>query len=95
MQSDKIVSSCFDEEVAMGRDNFLSAFEYIHEPREDDRHNSRRPTTVFEARMPGAMTTEEVEDQIDLDRWKLKLGRRLVELEVRLKLQTYAANETG
>lgn len=71
----------------MGPEILKTALEYVHGPEANDQNQPQRATTVFEARMPGAMTLEEVKDQINLDRWQLKLGSRLVNLEVRLKLK--------
>lgn len=93
LHSDSLVSSHFHEELSMGLNNFKSALEYVHGPEEEDQHQSQRAATVFQARMPGVMTLEEVEDQIDLDRWQLKLGNRLVNLEVRLVLVGSPKNE--
>lgn len=63
-------------------DNSESPLEDVYGPDADLDDESDRPSTVFQAKMPGAMTVEEVEDQIDLGRWRLKLGDRLVNLEV-------------
>lgn len=92
LHSDGLVNSHFQEELSMGPDQFKSALEYIHGPGEDDGNQSQRAATVFQARMPGAMTLEEVEDQINLDRWRLQLGSRLVNLEARLDLNGFPNN---
>lgn len=38
--------------------------------------------SALSAAMPGLMSLDEVEDEIDLGRWPLKLGNMLVHLEV-------------
>lgn len=87
LHSDSLVRSHFHEELSIGPEILKTALEYVHGPEANDQNQAQRATTVFEARMPGAMTLEEVKDQINLDRWQLKLGSRLVNLEVRLKLK--------
>lgn len=64
----------------MGPEGFKSSLEYVSGPDEDD--TAERPATVFEARMPGAMAKEEVENEIDLGQWRLKIQGRIVHLEV-------------
>ena len=59
-----------------------SAAEYISGPELDANEKSKQCSTVFQANMPGAMSLAEVENQIDLGRWKLMIGQRLVNLEV-------------
>lgn len=86
LQSKSLVSSLFPKELLMGPDKFKAALQYVYGPEQDDIKRSQCDATVFQARMPGAMTLKEVTDQINLDRWQLKLGSRLVHLEVRLGL---------
>ena len=59
-----------------------SAVEYIYGPEVDANEKSKQCSTVFQAKTPGAMSLAEVENQIDLGRWKLMIGQRLVNLEV-------------
>ena len=40
--------------------------------------------SLFEVKMPGVLTTEELEDQVDLDHWKLLAHGVLVEMTVSL-----------
>ena len=63
---------------------YEKALRYINGSNDGDNLNAPEdPKTVFEAGMPGALTLEEVREKIDLDHWKVMIGDRIVELEVR------------
>lgn len=83
LQSDSAVGADFQKELTMSPENFKSALEYFYGPEEDIEEQSMRYATVFQAKTPGAMSLEDVENQIDLGQWKLKLGDRFVVLEVK------------
>jgi arginine-tRNA-protein transferase len=38
--------------------------------------------SLFDIKMPGVLTLEELQSQIDLDHWRLVVGGQLVEFEV-------------
>ena len=80
LQSDAVVSSDFSRELAIGPRGFQYFFEYINGPNESD--SIERPESAFDAGMPGAMAIEELEHQVDLGRWKLKIGNMIVPVEV-------------
>ena len=67
----------------MGPDNFNSALEYFYGTSEDHLEQPEHCTNVFQAGTPGTMSLEAVQNQINLSKWKLKLGSRLVKLEAR------------
>ena len=54
------------------------------ETAEDDGDNSdfTKKRSLFSKNMPGVMTAEEVESQIDLGQMRIKLGSKVVHLEV-------------
>ncbi|MCJ1274838.1 Arginyl-tRNA--protein transferase 1 [Puttea exsequens] len=79
LQSDAVVSSDFSRELAIGPRGFQYFFEYINGPNESD--SIERPESAFDAGMPGAMAIEELEHQVDLGRWKLKIGNMIVPVE--------------
>lgn len=82
LQSDHVASSDFRRELAMGPESFKHVLAYVYGLEEDSEEQCKHTGTVFQAKMPGAMTVEEVEDQIDLSRWNLKIGNKLVNLKV-------------
>ena len=67
----------------MGPSAFKLALEYIdwHDQKQDP--EGEKTINVFTAGMPGALSLKELEREVDLGRWKLKLGQRLVNLEVK------------
>lgn len=80
LQSDAVVSPNFDNELDMGPERFKYFLEYVNGPEEVG--ISQRPTTAFEAEMPGAMTKEEVDNEIDLGQWRMMIHGRIVRLKV-------------
>lgn len=80
LQSDAAVSSNFSRELDVGLEGFKYFLEYINGP--DESNLVERPANAFEAGMPGAMTKVEIENEIDLGRWRLKIQGRIVHLEV-------------
>ena len=83
LQSDRATTSNFGEELNMGPSKFKLAVEYaIGQDRKQD-SEGKEATDCFHAGTPGALSLEEVEEKIDLGQWKLKLGQRLVKLEVK------------
>lgn len=84
MQSASTFSADFQEELTMGPENFKLALEYIYGPEEESfETQSKQCSTVFQAKMPGAMSIEEVQDRVNLDQWRVRLGKRLVHLQVK------------
>ena len=86
LQSTSTLSANFEEELTLGSESFRFALEYIYGPEESLEEQSRNCATVFQAGTPGTMSVEEVQDQIDLDRWGVRLGN------TRLRLQVNAAS---
>lgn len=80
LQSGAVVSSNFSKELDMGPEGFKYSLEYINGLDESDAAGEAK--IAFEAGMPGAMTKAEVEEQIDLGLWRLKIQGRIVHLEV-------------
>ena len=73
----------FQQKLDVNLVKYETALEYINATDESDNPDTHRSAkTVFEAHMPGAMTLDEVREQIDLDHWKVKIGERVFELEV-------------
>lgn len=83
LQSDRVSASNFRKELSMGPSKFKLALEYINgqDPNQDS--EGKEASDVFHAGTPGALSLEELEEQIDLGQWKLKLGQRLINLEVK------------
>ena len=83
LQSDRATTSNFQKELNMGPSKFKLALEYINLEDEKQDVGGQEASNVFHAGTPGALSLEEVEENVDLDQWILKLGRRLVKLEVK------------
>ena len=86
LQSDRATGSDFQQELGMGHFDFISAFEYIRGSDLDrDVECTKDIATVFQACAPGALSLEQVEQDIDLGQWKLRIGDMIVCLEVRME----------
>ena len=83
LQSDRATTSNFQKELNMGPSKFKLALEYINLEDENQDVGGQEASNVFHAGTPGALSLEEVEENVDLGQWILKLGRRLVKLEVK------------
>ena len=83
LQSDRATTSNFDEELNMGPSQFKHALAYINGQDQNQDSKGKEVTDVFHANTPGALSLEELEEKIDLGQWKIKLGQRLVKLEVK------------
>lgn len=70
-----------DNELVFGNVRYKKAINYVRDP-DTSTGDDETPKTVFEAGMPGAMSADDVERDIDLGRWTLKLGGKTVRLEV-------------
>ena len=81
LQSDRATASSFFKELAMGANNFKVALGYINGQDKEHESKGKEASNVFDAGTPGALSLEELEDQIDLGRWKVKLKQHLVKLE--------------
>ena len=78
-------SPSFQQKLDMGPVSYKLALTYMNGSVESDSFDKGRgEMTVFQAGMPGAMTIREVEDIIDLGHWRLKIGERIVLLQVSL-----------
>ena len=66
---------------ASERDKILS--DYLHGPSQVSGHDDQEgSSSIFGANMPGVMTLEQVENEIVLDEWKIKIGNRITTLGV-------------
>ena len=83
LQSDRVTTSNFQEELNMGPSAFKLALEYIDWQDQKQDPKGEKTTNVFTAGTPGALSLKDLEREVDLGRWKLKLGQRLVDLEVK------------
>ena len=86
LQSDRATTSNFQEELNMGPSAFKLALEYIDwqdQKQDPEGPEGEKTTNVFTAGTPGALSLNDLEREVDLGQWKLKLGQRLVNLEVR------------
>ena len=83
LQYDRATTSNFQEELNMGPRAFQLALEYIDWQDQEQDPEGEKTTNVFTAGTPGALSLTELQREVDLDRWKLKLGQRLVNLEVK------------
>ena len=81
LQSDRAIASSFLEELTMGPKKFRFALGYIHGQDQEQKSEGKEASNVFEAGTPGALSLEELEEQIDLGSWRLELRQRLVKLE--------------
>ena len=81
LQSDRATASNFLKELTMGPNKFKVALEYINGQDKEHDSKGKEASNVFDAGTPGALSLEELEDQIDLGRWRVKLKQRLVKLE--------------
>ena len=81
LQSDRATASNFSKELIMGPKQFKVALGYINGQDQEQVSEGKEAPNVFDAGTPGALSLEELEEQIDLGRWRLKLRQRLVKLE--------------
>lgn len=81
LQSDSRTSSNFSQELALGSKAFVSLFNYVTPP--DHTRKPAKPwSSAFEAGTLGVMPLEDVEHEVDLGRWRLKLRGRVIRLQV-------------
>lgn len=83
LQSDRATASKFGEELNMGPNKFKLALAYVNVQDQNQDAEGKEAMDVFHAGTPGALSLEELEEQIDLGQWKLKLGQRIVKLQVK------------
>lgn len=86
LQSDRATASNFRKELNMGSSKFKLAHGYIHGQDQEQNSDGKEMSSVFHSSMPGALSLEELEEKVDLGQWDLKLGQRLVKLEVKTAL---------
>ena len=83
LQSDRATTSNFRKELDMGPRKFKLALEYINGHNQEQDSEGKEASDVFHAGTPGALSLEELEEKVDLGQWNLKLGQRVVKLEVK------------
>ena len=81
LQSNSRTSFNFSQEIAMGPEAFGFLLDYVTQP-DDARKSVEACSSAFEAGMPGVTPLKEVKE-VDLGRWKLKLGTVEATLQVR------------
>ena len=67
------------EELQMGNVKYDRAIDYV-EGNEDS--EAPAPVTVFQSGMPGAMSIEELETDLNLGEWLISIGDQVVMCEV-------------
>ena len=76
-------SPSFQQKLDMGSAKYKFALDYMYGSEESGDFNKRRgETNVFQAGMPGAMTITEIQEKVSLGHWRLRIGDRIVLLEV-------------
>lgn len=83
LQSDRATTSNFRKELDMGPSKFKLALGYINGQDREQDSEGEKASNVFHAGTPGALSLEELEEKVDLGQWNLKLGQRVVKLEVK------------
>ena len=83
LQSDRATASSFPKELGMGPHRFKLALGYINGQDQEQHSEEDEVSSVFQAGTPGALSSEQLEDRIELGQWRVKLGQRLVKLAVR------------
>ncbi|KAL2040979.1 hypothetical protein N7G274_006437 [Stereocaulon virgatum] len=72
----------FQQKLDVHPVTYKTALEYVNASNDRENSDARKDAnTVFEAHMPGAMTVDEVREQIDLDHWRVQIGDRVVQME--------------
>jgi hypothetical protein len=82
LQSESSTGSDFSQEVAMGLKTFTFLYDYVTLPCQMLEPYQPWPS-AFQAGTPGVMRLEDVEQAVDLGRWKLKLRGMVIFLQVR------------
>lgn len=79
----------FGEELHLGLFRFKEDFDYA-EGQDPDSDVKLQHCSLFELKppMPGAMTKEQVESEVDLDHWKIEVKGEIYTVEVRTTLAT-------
>ena len=67
----------------MGPSKFKLALEYMDGQDQEQDFEGKEASDVFHAGTPGALSLEELEERVSLGQWNLKLGQRLIKLEVK------------
>ena len=85
LQSDRITSSNFEQELRYGLEAFKAAFQYAKGP-EDEAASlkaAEKYSSAFDAGMPGLVTLDELAAKEDLlGQWHLKIGKIRASLKV-------------
>ena len=76
----------YDHDEDSRSKTYESLYEYLMAPSQNNRGHQMRHSSVFEAETPGTMSLEDVDKQIDLGQWELKLGDMIVTLEVSIPI---------
>ena len=71
-----------DTPQATEQDHCLSDHQKLYGSKEEPLVMPDPDAPVFQAKMPGIMTLEEIQSQMKLGRWRLRLGNQLAHLEV-------------
>ena len=82
LQSDRATTSDFRKELDMGPSKFRLALEYMNLQDQNQDAEGQEASGVFSACTPGALSSEELEEKVDLGQWNLRLRGRIIKLEV-------------
>ena len=95
LQSKSMTTPNFRKELGLSLAQFGDDFDYA-EGQKSDSNGGRQHCSLFDLKppMPGVMTKEEVERDIDLDRWKIKFHSKTYTLDVRQTFYTELHDET-
>ena len=83
LQSERATTSSFQKELNMGPSQFKLALGYIVGQNQEQGSEGKDASDVFQAGTPGVLSLEELEEKFDLGQWGLKLGQRIVKMEVK------------
>ena len=83
LQSERATTSSFQKELDMGPTQFKLALNYIVGQDQEQVSEDQDASDVFQACTPGVLSLEELEESVDLGQWGLKLGQRVVKMEVK------------
>lgn len=95
LQSERATTSNFQKELDMGPSQFKLALNYIDGQDQEQVSGGNDASDVFQAGTPGALSLEELEEKVDLGQWSLKLGQRVVKMEVKIMSQLSALSQVS
>ena len=82
LQSERATASNFQKELKMAPSEFKLALGYMVGQDQERDSQSKDASDVFQAGTPGVLSLEELDEKVDLGQWGIRLGQRVVRLEV-------------